>query len=202
MEGLDRIEDAIGVEIVAPDLCPRYCASLITGVKVGESPKWIQERLLSYGMRPINNIVDVTNFVMLEYGQPLHAFDYEFIRGKKIIVRRAEDGERIISLDDVERTLSSDTLVIADTERAVAVAGVMGGANSEVTEFTTSILLEAASFNPASIHYTGRTLNMPSEACMRFERGISPELTIPALKRATQLIAELGGGKAVSGIVL
>jgi len=200
-ESSDRIEDAIKVEIAAPDLCPRYCASLITGVKVGESPKWIQERLLSYGMRPINNIVDVTNFVMLEYGQPLHAFDYECIRDKKIIVRRAENGEKIISLDDVERTLSNETLVIADGHRAVAVAGVMGGTNSEVTESTTSILLEAASFNPASIHYTGRTHNMPSEACMRFERGISPELTVPALRRATQLIAELGGGEAVSGIV-
>jgi len=195
------IESKISVEIKDPDLCPRYCASLITGVKTAESPQWIQERLISYGMRPINNIVDITNFVMLEYGQPLHAFDYEEITGGKIIVRRAGDGEGIISLDGIERKLSGDMLVIADTERAVAVAGVMGGANSEVSDFTSTILLEAASFNPRSIHYTGRTLGMPSEACMRFERGISPELTMPALRRATQLIAELGGGQALSGVV-
>jgi len=200
-EAASPIEQQIAVEILDPDLCPRYCASLITGVKVAESPEWMQQRLLACGMRPINNIVDVTNYVMLEYGQPLHAFDYERIRGRKIIVRRANSGENIITLDGVERVLTGDTLVIADAERAVAVAGVMGGANSEVTEGSTSILLEAASFNPASIHYTGRTLRLPSEACMRFERGIRPELTIPALKRATQLIAELGGGQAASGLV-
>ncbi|UCB44054.1 MAG: phenylalanine--tRNA ligase subunit beta [Dehalococcoidales bacterium] len=195
------IEELVSVEIDAPDLCPRYCASLITGISIGESPQWIQERLISYGMRPINNIVDVTNFVMLEYGQPLHAFDYEKLGGRKIIVRRADEGEEIVSLDGIERILAGNMLVIADVERAVAVAGVMGGANSEVTEETTSILLESASFNPRSIHYTGRTLNMPSEACMRFERGISPELTMPAIKRATQLIAELGGGKIARGII-
>jgi len=195
------VEQQIAVEIADPDLCPRYCASLITGIKVGESPAWMQERLISYGMRPINNIVDVTNFVMLDYGQPLHAFDYERIRGKKIIVRRATDGEVLVSLDGEERKLSKDMLVIADEERAVALAGVMGGANSEVTEQTTSILLEAANFNPASIHYTGRVLRMPSEACMRFERGISAEVVLPALRRATQLIAELGGGRAARGVV-
>jgi phenylalanyl-tRNA synthetase beta chain len=195
------VEQQIAVEIKAPDLCPRYCASLITGVKIGESPGWMQERLLSYGMRPINNVVDVTNYVMLEYGQPLHAFDYEWLKSKKIVVRRADDGEVMVTLDDVERTLSGDMLVIADGERSVAVAGVMGGANSEVTDQTTSILLESASFNPASIHYTGRILGLASEACMRFERGISPELTMPALRRATQLIAELGGGKAARGVV-
>ena len=195
------VDEQVSVEITAPDLCLRYCASLVMGVKVGESPRWMQERLLSYGMRPINNIVDVTNFVMLEYGQPLHAFDYERLRGRKIIVRRADAGEEIVSLDGVEHTLGENTLVIADEQRAVAVAGVMGGANSEVTGSTTSILLESANFNPASVHYTGRTLDMPSEACMRFERGIRPELTMPALQRATQLLAELGGGKVARGIV-
>ena len=199
-EGASAIEQCISVEIPAPDLCPRYCASLISGVKLGESPGWMQQRLLACGMRPINNIVDVTNYVMLEYGQPLHAFDYERIRGKKIIVRRANDSEVIVSLDGVERVLSEEMLVIADEERSVAVAGVMGGANSEVTEQTNSILLEAANFNPASIHYTGRILHMPSEACMRFERGIRPELTVPALKRATQLIIELAGGEAARGL--
>jgi phenylalanyl-tRNA synthetase beta chain len=200
-EGTSPIEQQIAIEILAPELCPRYCASLITGVKLGESPTWMQHRLQACGMRPINNIVDVTNYVMLEYGQPLHSFDYKQIRGKKIVVRRARDGEVITSLDSVERTLSHNTLVIADGERAVAIAGVMGGANSEVTEQTTSILLEAANFNPASIHYTGRSLSLPSEACMRFERGIRPELALPALKRATQLIIQLGGGEAAKGIV-
>ena len=195
------ITGRVSVEIQDPDLCPRYCATLITGVKIGESPEWIKKKLISYGMHPINNIVDITNFVMLEYGQPLHAFDYEKIQGKGIIVRRAKSGEKITSLDGVERTLTRDMLVIADKERAVAVAGIMGGANSEVTDTTTSILLESASFKPACIHFTGRTLAMPSEACTRFERGTSPEMTIPAIKRATQLMIELGGGQAAKGII-
>jgi phenylalanyl-tRNA synthetase beta chain len=191
----------VSVEIQDPDLCPRYCASLITGIKIAQSPEWMQKRLISYGMHPINNIVDITNFVMLEYGQPLHAFDYQKIQGKGIIVRRAKSGEKLTSLDGVDRALSREMLVIADKERAVAVAGIMGGANSEVTENTTSVLLESASFKPTSIHFTGRTLGMPSEACVRFERGISPEMTIPALKRATQLMVELGSGQAAKGII-
>jgi len=195
------VDQQVSVKIVAPDLCPRYCASLITGVKVAESPRWMQQRLLKCGMRPINNIVDITNYVMLEYGQPLHAFDYHQIKGRKIIVRRATEGETMVTLDGAERLLSEDMLVIADEQRAVAIAGVMGGADSEVTHETTSILLESANFNPPSIHYTGRVLCLPSEACMRFERGISPELTIPALKRATQLIIQLAGGKAAKGLV-
>ena len=194
------IDQQVSIEIADPDLCPRYCASLITGVKVAESPGWLQQRLLAYGMRPINNIVDVTNYVMLEYGQPLHAFDYHRIRGRRIIVRRATSGEAVVTLDGVERFLSGDMLVIADEEGAVAIAGVMGGADSEVTQETRSILLEAANFNPASIHHTSRTLRLPSEASFRFERGISPELTIPALKRATQLIMQLAGGEAARGL--
>ena len=195
------IDQQISVEILAPDLCPRYCASLVTGIKLAESPRWMQQRLLACGLRPINNIVDITNYVMLEYGQPLHAFDYHRIRGRKIIIRRASDGEAIVTLDGVERLLSGDMLVIADEERAVAIAGVMGGANSEITPETTSVLLEAANFNPASIHYTGNTLGLPSEACMRFERGIRPELILPALKRTTQLIMQLAGGEVAKGWV-
>jgi len=195
------IEQQIAVEITAPDLCPRYSASLITGVKIAPSPRWLQQRLLAGGMRPISNVVDITNFVMLEYGEPLHAFDYKQIRGKKIIVRRAEEGEALVTLDGTKRLLSHDMLVIADAERAVAVAGVMGGADSEMTGGTTDIVLEAASFNPASIYQTGYDLGLPSEARMRFERGISPELTIPALRRATRLIIDLAGGKAAKGIV-
>jgi len=195
------VDQHMSVEIVAPDLCPRYCASLVAGVTIAESPKWMQQRLLACDMRPISNIVDITNYVMLEYGQPLHAFDYEMLMGKKIIVRRAAEGEIIVSLDGVERILSGDMLVIADAERAVAVAGVMGGANSEVTDQTTSILLEAANFNAASIHHTGSTLRMPSEACMRFERGIRAELAILGLKRATQLFMELARGEAARGVI-
>ena len=200
-EKASPIDQQISVEIVASDLCPRYCASLIAGVKVAESPRWMQQRLLKCGMRPINNVVDITNYVMLEYGQPLHAFDYDRIKGKKIIVRRAAEGETIVTLDGVERLPSEDMLVIADGQQAVAIAGVMGGADSEVTPETASVLLEAAKFNPPSIHYTGRVLRLPSEACMRFERGISPALTIPALKRATQLIIQLAGGKAAKGLI-
>jgi len=193
------IFERISIEILAPDLCPRYSASLIHNVRIKPSPRWMQERLVAAGMRPINNIVDISNYVMLEYGQPLHTFDYDKIRGRKIIVRRAQSGESIISLDGIERKLTSDMLVIADAERAVAVAGVMGGANSEVTDQTTSILLEAANFNAASIRHTGGLLNIASEARYRFERGISPGLTIPALRRATQLIAELGEGEVAKG---
>jgi len=200
-EKASPIDQQISVEIVASDLCPRYCASLIAGVKVAESPRWMQQRLLKCGMRPINNVVDITNYVMLEYGQPLHAFDYDRIKGKKIIVRRAAEGETIVTLDGVEQLPSEDMLVIADGQQAVAIAGVMGGADSEVTPETASVLLEAANFNPPSIHYTGRVLRLPSEACMRFERGISPALTIPALKRATQLIIQLAGGKAAKGLI-
>ena len=193
------VGEKISVEILAPDLCPRYCASLITGVQIKPSPKWMQDRLIASGMRPINNIVDISNYVMLEYGQPLHTFDYDMIRGQKIIVRRARDNEVLKSLDGVERNLNSRMLVIADAERAVAVAGVMGGANSEVTENTTNILVEAASFNAVSIHNTGDALNLASESRYRFERGLAAGLTLPALKRATQLIAELGSGKVYRG---
>ena len=195
------ITGQVVVEIAAPDLCPRYCATLIKGVRIGESPAWLQHRLTASGARPINNIVDVTNYVMLEYGQPLHSFDYAEIRGKKIIVRRANAGEKVYTLDAVERRLMPSMLVIADAERAVAVAGVMGGANSEVVDGTSTVLLEAANFNPASIHYTSRTLGLPSEASQRFERGIRADLAAPALRRATQLIIQLAGGEAAPGMI-
>jgi phenylalanyl-tRNA synthetase beta chain len=197
----DPIDKQISIEIIDADLCPRYCASLITGVKIGESPAWLQERLIAAGQRPINNVVDITNYVMLEYGQPLHSFDYARLRKKRIIVRRAKDGESFDTLDGTERQLSGDMLTITDGEGTVAIAGVMGGLNSEVRESTMSVLLEAASFKAASIHYTSRSLGLTSEASMRFERGISAGLTIPALRHATQLVAELGGGKTAPGII-
>ena len=195
------IDSSASVEIVESDLCSRYCASLLTGIKVGSSPQWLQRRLLACGMRPINNIVDVTNYVMLEYGQPLHAFDYNEIRGKQIIVRRAGNGEIISTLDGVERTLNPNILVIADKERAIAVAGLMGGADTEVTENTTTVLIESANFNQAVIHRGGLGLRLSSEASLRFEKGLSRDLPLIALKRAAQLMAELAGGEIAKGII-
>ena len=200
-EGDTKIEDKVSVEIKAADLCPRYCATLIEGVTIGESPQWLKDLLSASGQRPISNIVDITNYVMLAYGQPLHSFDFNEVRDGRIIVRRAAADEAVTSLDGVDRKLDAEMLVIADAERAVAVAGVMGGANSEVTPGTTSILLEAASFKPASIRRTSSLLGLPSEASMRFERGISADLTIPALKRATQMIQQFGGGTVARGII-
>jgi phenylalanyl-tRNA synthetase beta chain len=200
-EAGDPIEKQVTIEIADPDLCPRYSASLITGIKIAESPRWLQERLIAGGQRPISNIVDVTNYVMLEYGQPLHSFDYDRVKSRKVLVRRAREGEGVTTLDGVARDLTADTLVITDGQKAVAIAGVMGGANSDITAGTTNILLEAASFKAANIHSTSRRLGLTSEASTRFERGISPNLTIPALRRATQLIAELGGGKVDRGII-
>jgi phenylalanyl-tRNA synthetase beta chain len=196
----EPIHNFISVEIADPNLCSRYCASLVTGVKIGPSPQWMQQRLIAGGMRPISNVVDITNYVMLEYGQPLHSFDYSQIRGKKIIVRRAQNDEILYTLDNMERNLNPDMLVIADQKEPVALAGVMGGANSEVIEHTTAILLESANFNNISIRRTSIKLNLRSEASSRFERGLSPELAPIALRRATQLLLELAGGKAAKGI--
>ncbi len=190
----------VRVEIADPDLCRRYCASLVQGIKIGPSPPWMQQRLAAAGMRPINNIVDITNYVMLEYGQPLHAFDYHKIGGARIVVRRARPGEKLTSLDGVDRELTADMLVIADESVPVAIAGVMGGANSEVTEATTAILLESANFNQVSIRRTSSGLRLRSEASMRFERGLAPELTVPALRRATQLMLQIAGGTAAVGL--
>ncbi|MBI2958019.1 MAG: phenylalanine--tRNA ligase subunit beta [Chloroflexi bacterium] len=189
------------VRIEAPDLCARYCASVIRGVKIGPSPRWLQRRLEACGMRSINNVVDATNYVMLEFGQPLHAFDLDNISEKQIIVRRAVEGETMISLDGVSRELGPGMLVIADSKRAVAVAGVMGGLNSEVSDSTTSVLLESANFSQASIRRTAGALNMRSEASMRFEKGLPAELAVHALRRATQLIAETAGGEAAAGYI-
>jgi phenylalanyl-tRNA synthetase beta chain len=189
------------VEITDPELCPRYCAALVTDVRIGGSPRWLKEALTASGVRSINNVVDITNYVMLEFGQPLHAFDYHQIGCSKIIIRRATEGEIITTLDGTERKLTSETLVIADPNRPIAVAGVMGGATSEVTPGTTAVLLESASFKPASIHNTQVRLKLPSEASARFERAIRPELTLPAARRAVQLMVEVCGGKAAEGII-
>ncbi len=195
------IKSFASVQIVEPELCPRYCASLLTEVKIGQSPQWLQQRLLSCGMRPISNVVDVTNYVMLEYGQPLHAFDFAKLRGGQIIVRRGKEGEIITTLDGVEHILKPDVLVIADKVSAVAVAGIMGGAATEVTDNTTTVLLESANFNRTIVHEGSVGLKLSSEASSRFEKGISPELALVALKRATQLMMELANAKVASGII-
>jgi phenylalanyl-tRNA synthetase beta chain len=197
----DAIDASASVEVLAPELCPRYCASLITGIEIGPSPQWLQQRLISSGMRPINNVVDVTNYVMLEFGQPLHAFDFANIRGNTIIVRRAKQGEVMTTLDGIERTLSEDLLVIADKERPVAVAGIMGGLHSEVTDSTTTVLIESANFSRAAIHRGSIKLKLSSEASLRFEKGLSRTLSLVALKRAIQLMQQLAGGKVARGII-
>jgi phenylalanyl-tRNA synthetase beta chain len=197
----ESIDSFASVDIVEPDLCPRYCASLITGIKITSSPSWLQQRLNSCGMRPINNVVDITNYVMLEYGQPLHAFDYHKLKGRQIIVRRAGNGETIATLDGSERALNPDTLVIADKEKAVAVAGIMGGLDSEVTDRTDTILLESANFNQATIRQGCSHLRLQSEASIRFDKGLNSGLPLLPLKRATQLLLELAGGKAAKGII-
>ena len=201
----EEVEDSINlfasVDIVEPNLCPRYCASLITGIKIAPSPSWLQQRLNSCGMRPINNVVDTTNYVTLEYGQPLHAFDYRKLKGGQIIVRRAKNGETITTLDGTERALTPDILVIADKEEAVAVAGIMGGADSEVTDKTDTILLESANFDQATIRRGCGYLQLQSEASVRFDKELNSELPLLPLKRATQLLLELAGGRAAKGVI-
>jgi len=189
------------VSILAPDLCPRYVARVIRGVKLGPSPWLVQFRVLAAGMRPITNIVDATNYVMLEYGQPLHAFDLGRLDGRHIVVRRAVAGEGIVTLDGVSRTLAEDTLVIADERRAVAVAGVMGGEDSEVRAGTRDILLESAGFEPISVRRAAARLGLPSEASGRFDKGTDPGAVEPASARAAALIAEIAGGAVAPGSV-
>ncbi len=195
------IHEKTSVTIEDPDLCPRYAARLIEDVTVGPSPDWLQERLRSVGQRPINNIVDITNFVMLEMGQPLHAFDFENLAGRCIVVRRAHPGEVFISLDDKERRLDGEMLMICDGEKPVAIGGVMGGLNSEVEPTTRHVLLESACFNPVGIRRTAKQLGLHTEASHRFERGVDPEGTLSALNRAAHLIAELGEGRLVGGTI-
>jgi len=193
------VGDYVSVEIKSPEGCPRYTCRVIRNVKIGPSPKWMKTRLESAGIRAINNVVDVTNYVLLELGQPLHAFDYDLIKGRKIVVRQAEDGETITTLDGVERKLSSDDLLICDGERPVALAGVMGGADTEVSEGTANILLESAYFSPDTIRKTSRKTGLKSESSYRFERGVDPEGVAKALDRAAALISELAGGEVAAG---
>lgn len=196
-----QVTDYIKVEIADSELCPRYTGRVIRNVKIGPSPDWMQKRLKAAGIRPINNVVDITNYVLMEYNQPLHAFDYDKIKGQKIIVRRANKDEKMLTLDDQERILDVDVLVIADMEDSIGLAGVMGGANSEVSDDTVNVFLESAYFNPVNIRKTARKLALPSEASHRFERGVDIENLITAANRAAYLMQELAGGKVVSGII-
>lgn len=196
----DGSKSDVSVEILEPELCPRYAARRLTGVTIKPSPKWMQQRLLAVGMRPINNIVDITNYVMLETGQPLHAFDCNKIKGAKIVVRCPSGNEKTFkTLDGSERTLEPGMLMICDAEKPVAVAGVMGGFDSEVSPQTSEILLESACFNPISIRKTARKLNIPSEASYRFERGVDPNGAGMAMERAVQLMVAYAGAVVEEG---
>lgn len=197
----EPIDSYVSVDIVEPELCPRYCAALILGVQVASSPMWLQRHLSSYGMRPVNNVVDVTNYVMLEYGQPLHAFDYHRIKGRQVIVRRASKDETVTTLDGTQRHLGSDLLVIADKQEPIAIAGIMGCAHSEVTEITRAVLIESANFSQVAIRRGYAELQLQSEASIRFDKGLNRELPLPPLRRATQLLLEIAGGGAARGLI-
>ena len=199
--GGGSINKLLNVEISAPDLCPRYTARMVKNVKIGPSPAWLRDRLRASGVRPISNIVDITNYVMLEYGQPMHAFDFACVTGGKIIVRRASSGEEMETLDGTRRCLSPDILVIADNERPVGVAGVMGGANSEITGSTTTVVFESANFNGTSVRQTAIALGMRTDASSRFEKGLDPMGTLPAVERACELVELLGAGEVLDGVI-
>lgn len=196
---VDNIDDYINsIEIDSPN-CNRYYARVVKDVKIGPSPQWMQNRLMEAGIRPTSNMVDITNYVMLEYGEPLHAFDVDKLEGRKIVVRQAEDGEVIKTLDEVDRKLDRDNLVIADENRPVAIAGVMGGFDTEISKDTKNVLLEGANFDDKSVRLTSKKFNLRSEASTRFEKGIHPNLSEIAVNRACQLIEEIGAGIVVKG---
>ncbi|RLB86034.1 MAG: phenylalanine--tRNA ligase subunit beta [Deltaproteobacteria bacterium] len=200
-ESFDDISDYTSITLMAPELCPRYAASLVLDITVGPSPFWLQDRLASVGLKPINNIVDITNFVMMETGQPLHAFDFDRLAENRIVVRTAREGEAFITLDGKERRLDPEMLMICDGEKPVALAGVMGGLNSEIEDTTTKVLLESAYFDPVCIRKTSKKTGLNTDASHRFERGVDPNGTLIALNRATQLIAEIGGGRLIKGTI-
>lgn len=193
--------DYISVEIKDTDLCSRYCARVVKNVKIGPSPKWMQRRLSSNGIRPINNLVDITNYVMLEYGQPMHAFDYNTIAGKKIVVRRAKDGDVFTTLDGQERKLDSEVLMICDGEKEVAIAGIMGGENSMITDDVNTVLFEAATFNGPNIRKSAKRIGLRTDASGVFEKGLDPVNAEAAINRACHLIEEIGCGEVVDGMV-
>ena len=195
------LSDLLTVETPDPELCPRYSARMVRNVKIGPSPKWMRERLRAMGVRPINNIVDITNYVMLEYGQPMHAFDYRYVKGGKIIVRRAAEGEELTTLDGNVRKLNADHLVIADKDRAVGLAGIMGGLNSEIVEDTVDVVFESACFDGTCIRKGALSLGMRTEASAKFEKGLDPMNTLPAVDRACELVEMLNAGEVLDGTI-
>ena len=196
-----NLVELLDVETPAADLCPRYTARMVRNVKIAPSPKWMRERLRAMGVRPINNIVDITNYVMLEYGQPMHAFDYRYVKGGKIIVRRAEEGEELTTLDGQVRKLTANHLVIADEHRAVGLAGIMGGENSEIVSDTTDVVFESACFDGTCIRKGALALGMRTEASAKFEKGLDPMNTLPAVNRACELVELLGAGEVLDGVI-
>ena len=200
-EGEGSLVELLDVETPASDLVPRYTARMVRNVKIAPSPKWMRERLRAMGVRPINNIVDITNYVMLEYGQPMHAFDYRYVKGGKIIVRRAEEGEKLTTLDGKEHVLTANHLVIADEHRAVGLAGIMGGENSEIVADTTDVVFESATFDGTCIRKGALALGMRTEASAKFEKGLDPMNTLPAVDRACELVELLGAGEVLPGTI-
>ena len=197
----DDINNYLSVRIDEPSLCPRYTARMVKNIRIEPSPAWLRRRLRACGIRPINNIVDITNYVMQEYGQPMHAFDYSCVGGSQIIVRRAAEGENLVTLDGNNRQLTPNMLVIADKEKPIGVAGVMGGGNSEIEDSTRTIVFESANFNGPSIRKTSIALGMRTDASSKFEKGLDPEGTIPAVQRACELVELLGAGDVIDGII-
>ena len=195
------IFEKLDVEVPAEELCNRYTSRMVTNVKVGPSPKWLRQRLRANGVRPINNIVDITNYVMLEYGQPMHAFDYRYVNSGKIVVREAEEGEVLTTLDGVVRNLTPGMLVIADEDRAIGLAGIMGGENSEIVEDTTQVVFESANFNGTSIRQTALALGMRTDASGKFEKNLDPMMTVPAVQRACELVELLEAGDVMDGMI-
>ncbi len=195
------IYDHLDVEVPATELCNRYSSRMAANVKIGPSPKWLRQRLRANGVRPINNIVDITNYVMLEYGQPMHAFDYRYVASGKIVVREAAEGETLTTLDGTVRNLKKGMLVIADDERAIGLAGIMGGENSEIMDDTTMVVFESANFNGTSIRQTALALGMRTEASGKFEKSLDPMMTIPAVERACELVELLGCGDVLDGTI-
>ncbi|WP_033116786.1 phenylalanine--tRNA ligase subunit beta [Intestinimonas butyriciproducens] len=199
--GPGALRDLLDVETPDADLCPRYTARMVRNVKIGPSPLWMRQRLRAMGVRPINNIVDITNYVMLEYGQPMHAFDYRYVKGGRIIVRRAKDGETLTTLDGTPRKLNPSMLVIADAHRAVGLAGIMGGLNSEIVDDTVDVVFESANFDGTTIRRTALSLGMRTEASAKYEKGLDPMNTLPAVNRACELVELLGAGEVVDGVI-
>ena len=197
----EDVNDYVKVDVQATDLCPRYTARLVRNIKLAPSPEWMQRRLAASGIRPINNIVDITNYVMEEYGQPMHAYDYDTLAGGKIIVRRAEEGEEFVTLDGQTRKLDPSILMICDAEKSVGVAGIMGGENSKITDDVKTMLFEAACFDGTNIRLSAKKIGMRTEASGKFEKGLDPNLASEAIDRACQLIEELGAGEIVGGMI-